>query len=235
MQPTARLEPPKNSSKNFHTKSTTTQNITQQKLKKTEQLRPGPPNNPLIEKEHHLNQNSIFGASKCEISGVKSTPNQQRCNFQPFPRFGSKVISVGGTDYVIMYLGEEVERWADERVVEGCGWWDLWQDYFKKLRKQFFLFFASWDCKVICLDSFLGWTWIFTCSSCQLESSITPRKFNIAPEKWCLEEYFPCGMVIFQELLLSPTWNFQGVSNFSEHWKICISQVYTTVECRDFY
>ena len=26
----------------------------------------------------------------------------------------------------------------------------------------------------------------------------TPRKFNIAPEKWCLEDYFPIGKVTFQ-------------------------------------
>ena len=27
---------------------------------------------------------------------------------------------------------------------------------------------------------------------------VTPRKFNIAAEKWCLEDYFPTGKVTFQ-------------------------------------
>ncbi len=30
--------------------------------------------------------------------------------------------------------------------------------------------------------------------------STTPPKFNIAPEKWWLEDYFPIGKVIFQGL-----------------------------------
>ena len=31
-----------------------------------------------------------------------------------------------------------------------------------------------------------------------IEHRDTPRKFNIAPEKWWLEDYFPIGKVTFQ-------------------------------------
>ncbi len=37
-----------------------------------------------------------------------------------------------------------------------------------------------------------GWTYI--------ENTITPPKFNIAPQKWWLEDYFPTGKVTFQGL-----------------------------------
>ena len=33
-----------------------------------------------------------------------------------------------------------------------------------------------------------------------MERSTTPPKFNIAPEKWWLEDYFPVGKVTFQGL-----------------------------------
>jgi len=35
---------------------------------------------------------------------------------------------------------------------------------------------------------------------------ITPPKFNIAPEKWWLEDYFPFGKAFFRAML-----NFRGV------------------------
>ena len=31
-----------------------------------------------------------------------------------------------------------------------------------------------------------------------LKEKITPSKFNIAPEKWWLEDYFPIGKVLFR-------------------------------------
>ena len=34
----------------------------------------------------------------------------------------------------------------------------------------------------------------------QLELKDTPPKFNIAPEKWWLEDYFPIGKAYFQGL-----------------------------------
>ena len=32
------------------------------------------------------------------------------------------------------------------------------------------------------------------------KKNLHPRKFNMAPEKWWLEDYFPCGMAYFQGL-----------------------------------
>ena len=39
----------------------------------------------------------------------------------------------------------------------------------------------------------------------------TARKFNIDPEKWWLEDYFPVGQVTFQGAML----NFAGVIIFT--------------------
>ena len=36
--------------------------------------------------------------------------------------------------------------------------------------------------------------------SLKMNDKITPRKFNIAPERWFLEDYFPIGKVTFQVL-----------------------------------
>ena len=33
-----------------------------------------------------------------------------------------------------------------------------------------------------------------------IDDYFTPSKFNIAPEKWWLEDYFPIGKVTFQGL-----------------------------------
>ena len=41
--------------------------------------------------------------------------------------------------------------------------------------------------------------------SCNIFSN-TPPKFNLTPEKWWLEDYFPIGKVIFHEL-----WGGKGV------------------------
>ena len=43
--------------------------------------------------------------------------------------------------------------------------------------------------KIRGIESFLIWS-----------QKLTPPKFNIAPEKWWLEDYFPFGMVYFQGL-----------------------------------
>ena len=54
----------------------------------------------------------------------------------------------------------------------------------------------------------------------------TPPKFNIAPEKWWLEDEFPFGIAYFLGAML----NFRGVYNekSSGTWRGFVSWIYVT-------
>ena len=82
-------------------------------------------------------------------------------------------------------------------------------------------------------DSFLTWPFHgFSINGCWILNSyiqlgahrpavnypVTPLKFNIAPEKWWLEAYFPIGKVTFQGAML----NFGRVNfEYPSSWPLC--------------
>ena len=51
--------------------------------------------------------------------------------------------------------------------------------------------------------------WSFPCCLQLQTGTIPPPKFNIAPEKWWLEDYFPIGKVTFQGLLVYSLHSFR--------------------------